>query len=256
MPAATFRPVEVTFLRPLIPRWEEMKKKRANERNVDQLLKERTQFIRKVCTDFLAKFPERDPSISDPGALTFSEEDIAKFPQRGGTRVAEMQAIRRKTHGRNLATQRYKQQINDIAREIRLTEPELKQMTAFNKATTQFMEQLKAEDPEQYDKLHQDAAELRAAAGMDYADMSPDVLARLLSEFPQRFMDEVEEHGRNLPVHIWSIVALGVPPSNQIKLYSMSTRSIEKIQDSGTNQMLKEEFSKWLKDNLGLFEKW
>ena len=40
------------------------------------------------------------------------------------------------------------------------------------------MEQLQLEDTEAYDKLHEDAAELRGAAALDYVDMSPAVLKR------------------------------------------------------------------------------
>ncbi|KAG8710001.1 hypothetical protein FRC11_004960 [Ceratobasidium sp. 423] len=283
MPPATFRPAEVEFFRGHVPRWEDMKKKPVNSKNVDQLLKERTQFIRKVCEDFLAKFPERDPSVNDPGPLTFTNEVIAKLPRtvrqwfrnntrpQGGQPIIIKQGTQRRTHARNLATQQYKQQIKGMAQEIRADNPEMNQMTAFNKATTQFMEQLKTEDPDAYNKLYQDAAELRGAAAMDYTDMSPDVLKklpafsfhqngimltfmsyRLLSEFPVAFLDEIEHHGRILPVHIWSIVALAVPPAQEVKVYTMSTRSIDKIHDTAANKKMKDEFTKWLKENIGL----
>ncbi|KAG8735088.1 hypothetical protein FRC11_003453, partial [Ceratobasidium sp. 423] len=96
----------------------------------------------------------------------------------GGKAIIEKQSVRRQTHARNLATQKFKQQIKELVREIRAEEPDMNQMTAFNKVMMAFMEQLKNEDPNEYEKLHSDAVELRGAAAMDYADMSPEVLKR------------------------------------------------------------------------------
>ncbi|KAG8681168.1 hypothetical protein FRC11_001481, partial [Ceratobasidium sp. 423] len=32
--------------------------------------------------EFLAKFPNRDPSVSDPSPITYSQEDLERLPER------------------------------------------------------------------------------------------------------------------------------------------------------------------------------
>lgn len=82
-----------------------------------------------------------------------------------------------RTHARNLASKRYSQRIKEIARELRENDNTLKLMTAFNRALTQFMNELKKEDPEAHEKLHKDAKELRASKMQDYTDLTPENLA-------------------------------------------------------------------------------
>ncbi|KAG8744513.1 hypothetical protein FRC11_013431 [Ceratobasidium sp. 423] len=189
MPRPAFRPPEVELLRTKLPDWVRMKGVRATKANVEELLSERRRFIREVTADFLAKFPDRDPSVSDPGPTTYSQEQIELLPQRlrqwfrnnsrvpTDSQVKEKHKGKARTHARNLAAKRYRQQIKEIARELRTADNQLKPLTAFNRATTLFLADLKEKDAVAYDKLYSDARQMRNHAAMDYADLSPEVLA-------------------------------------------------------------------------------
>ncbi|KDN34715.1 hypothetical protein RSAG8_12216, partial [Rhizoctonia solani AG-8 WAC10335] len=167
----------------------------------------------------LAKFPERDPSASDPSPLTYTQEDLERLPERlrqwfrnksrlpVDPETKQKQRTKSRTHARNLATKRYSQQIKEIARELREADKGLKAMTAFNRATTEFLNELKEDDPEAYVKLQQDAKEMRGASMLDYTELTPDVLASLLDKFPKRLLSDLEQFGKELPVHIWCVKA-------------------------------------------------
>ncbi|KDN34029.1 hypothetical protein RSAG8_12879, partial [Rhizoctonia solani AG-8 WAC10335] len=78
----------------------------------------------------------------------------------------------------------------------------LKAMTAFNRATTEFLNKLKEDDPEAYVKLQQDAKEMCRASMLDYMELKPDVLALLLDKFPKHLLSDLEQFGKELPIHI------------------------------------------------------
>ncbi|KDN34208.1 hypothetical protein RSAG8_12693, partial [Rhizoctonia solani AG-8 WAC10335] len=82
MPAPSFRPLEAELLRSQLGEWQRMKAITVNKGNVDTLLRERRQFIRQVTLMLLAKFPERDPSASDPSPLTYTQEDLERLPEK------------------------------------------------------------------------------------------------------------------------------------------------------------------------------
>ncbi|KAG8680029.1 hypothetical protein FRC11_003010, partial [Ceratobasidium sp. 423] len=232
MPPSRFKPPELDFLKGHLPTWERLKHRPTNNANIDRLLKERTKFIRKTIKAFFERFPERDPSVNDPSPVTFTQEMLSEFPEivrqwfrnntrtPGGRVILEKRAKRNRTHARNVATQRYHQEINAIARRIIEEEPGIERMTAFNRATTEFLQNLKDEDPEAYAQLSRDAEAIRNSGDTDYTELEPEVLQRLLSDFPSKLLNELEEHARALPVHIWCIAAFAVPPLKEVSTYT------------------------------------
>ncbi|KAG8695664.1 hypothetical protein FRC11_001317, partial [Ceratobasidium sp. 423] len=81
MPPSRFKPPELEFLKDRKPIWERLKHRPDNNKNVDRLLKERTKFIRETVKEFLVKFPERDPSVSDPSPVMFTQDQLVDFPE-------------------------------------------------------------------------------------------------------------------------------------------------------------------------------
>jgi hypothetical protein len=75
-------------------------------------------------------------------------------------------------------TQRYHQEINEMARKIKTDQPGIHQMAAFNQATTEFMAELEQDDPERYRKLFMDAESIRSAASKDYSKLTSEVIAK------------------------------------------------------------------------------
>ncbi|KAG8733603.1 hypothetical protein FRC11_004736 [Ceratobasidium sp. 423] len=113
------------------------------------------------------------------------------------------------------------------------------------------MEQLMQEDPEVYQKLVDDALVIRGAVSVDYADLLPEVAAWLLGDFPKTLMNELEEHGCALPIHIWCIAAFATSPNQEVKAYIMMTSSVGAIHRTLSHKVMRQEFMKWLTDNLG-----
>ncbi|KDN34348.1 hypothetical protein RSAG8_12553, partial [Rhizoctonia solani AG-8 WAC10335] len=263
MPPTRFKPQELQFLRDRLPQWEQLKHRPTQNKNVDQHFKEKARFIRVIIKDFFMRFPECDPSVNDPSSETFSEEQLATFPERvrqwfrnntrtpGGRVTQERRARRNRTHARNVATQRYHQEINQVARQIMAAAPGTKRMSAFNQATTEYLEKLKMEDEAAYDKLFKDAEAIRNAADLDYAEMNTDVLAKLLTEFPSKLLNEMEEHARALPVHIWCIAAFAIPPSKELATYTLVTDGLSEIRKAVAHEAMVDEFKNWIQDNLG-----
>ncbi|KDN40414.1 hypothetical protein RSAG8_08177, partial [Rhizoctonia solani AG-8 WAC10335] len=190
MPPSRFKPAELNFLRDRIPQWEQLKDRPRNKKNQNEHLKEKACFIRLVIKDFFVSFPEHDPSVSDTSPDTFTEDLLAAFPERlrqwyrNNTRTPGGQPIQEKrtrcncTHVRNVASQCYHQEINQLACKILAEAPGMERMTAFNNATTTYLEKLKVDDEPAYLKLFKDAAAIRNAAEVDYMDKSPEVLAK------------------------------------------------------------------------------
>ncbi|KDN33779.1 hypothetical protein RSAG8_13128, partial [Rhizoctonia solani AG-8 WAC10335] len=125
-------------------------------------------------------------------------------------------------------------------------------MTAFNYTTTQHLEKLKNDDPEAHQKLLADALAIQEAACLDYTDMSPEALSRLLSDFPKRLLAEMEEHGHTLPVHIWCITAFAMPLNQEVETWTVTTQSVATIHGSSAHNTMWDEFKAWLTANLGL----
>ncbi|CEL53432.1 glycoside hydrolase 15-related protein [Rhizoctonia solani AG-1 IB] len=263
MPRSNFRPAEVAFLRSRIPEWIRTKSLPATKSNANSLLAERRVLIRSIAEELLLKFPDRDPSVSDPTAVTYTQEDLERLPERlrqwyrNNTRSPVDPENRLKpkqrgrTHARNIAAQRFSQEIKEIARELRSADKDLQPLTAYNHATTQFITELQQEDPEAYEKLFHDAKEMRGHAAMNYADLSPEVVSSLLEKFPARLLSELEQYGNELPVHIWCICAFARPPEQRLELYTVCTPSIDGISGSVFDSLSRKEFLAWIQKNLG-----
>ncbi|KDN41820.1 hypothetical protein RSAG8_07191, partial [Rhizoctonia solani AG-8 WAC10335] len=264
MPAPRFRPTEIQFLRSQLTEWQRMKAVPVSKSNVDSLLRERRQFIREVCMQLMARFPDRDPSVSDPSHLTYSAEDLERLPEilrqwfRNNSRhpvdlqTKERSTTKSRTHARNIAAKRYSQQIKEIARELREADKDLKPMTAFNKATTLYLAELKEDDPEAYAKLYDDAREIRGASLRDYTDLTPDVLESLLDKFPKRLLSDLEQYGRELPVHIWCIAAFAKPSDHELEAFTLSTPSLDGMNDSAFDKSSRQAFLGWMREHLGM----
>ncbi|KAG8731581.1 hypothetical protein FRC11_003487 [Ceratobasidium sp. 423] len=232
MPATTLRRVKVEYLNTEVPTWRILKGKWTTGPDGRSQLQAQTTHIRNVCKIFLQKFPERDPTVSDPTPITFTQDELEDFPRRvqqwfgNNTRSPVMQdtkekaSTKKRTHARNLASQRYHQEINEIAHKIRQEQPELQQLAAFNKATMQFMLELKEQDPDRYEKLSIDAEQIQSSGSKDYTELNPEVVTKLLQDFPMELLSELEEHGRTLPIHIWCIATYATPPDQDVKGYA------------------------------------
>ncbi|EUC58207.1 hypothetical protein RSOL_238670 [Rhizoctonia solani AG-3 Rhs1AP] len=203
-------------------------------------------------------FPERDPTVGDPSPLTFSKDVVDDFYEivrqwyRNRTRNSDpapsipTMSKDRRTSARNLAMKRYSQAIAELARTISVKKPELHQMSAFNEATTQFLDTLKRDDLPAYEKLQGDAVELRQASEKDYTDLSPDNLAQLLTDFPNKLHDELAYHGKTLPVHIWSIVSFAIPPSQEMKTYTLRG-----MDTSDNHSVMVNSYKDWMRSKMG-----
>ncbi|CEL58472.1 tail length tape measure protein [Rhizoctonia solani AG-1 IB] len=262
MPRSTFRRIEVDFLETYIPSWRELKGNAGDKIDQSTRLNARSLHVCKVVREFLAKFQDRDPTFSDPSPITFTQEEVSDLGRRIcqwlnnntrsniGQATAKKQALKGRIHARNLATQRYHQEINEMARKLKSDQPGIHQMAAFNQATTNFMVELEQADPERYQKLFLDAESIRSAGSKDYSELAPEVIAKLLADFPKRFLDKIEAHGRSLPVHIWCIVAYTTPPDDEVQ--RMFTPSLNQIDGSPTNKKMKKLFMDWLQNTLGV----
>ncbi|EUC56772.1 hypothetical protein RSOL_196110, partial [Rhizoctonia solani AG-3 Rhs1AP] len=262
MPPARFRPNEQTFFEQRIPLWEKIKSGPGSQRS-KSTRRERNEFIQRTCKDFYVSFPERDPTIGDPTPLTFSKDVVDDFEEivrqwyRNRTRGiapaprGTVESKDKRISARNLVMKRNAQAISELARDIMLEQPELNSMSAFNKATTRFIDTMKQDDPSAYEKLVADAAEIRQASHTDFTDLSPDTLAQLLEEFPDKMNDELERHARELPVHIWSVVSYATPPSQEMKTYTMYTPSLRGMSNSENHSAMISNFKAWMKEHLG-----
>ncbi|CCO27941.1 hypothetical protein BN14_01931 [Rhizoctonia solani AG-1 IB] len=263
MPRSTFRRIEIDFLETYVPSWRELKGSAGDKIDKSTRLNARTLHVRKVVKEFLATFQERDPTFSDPSPITFTQEEVNDLGRRirqwlnnntrssSGQAGSAKQVVKGRIHARNLATQRYHQEINEMARKIKTDQPGIHQMAAFNQATTEFMAELEQDDPERYRKLFMDAESIRSAASKDYSELTSEVIAKLLADFPKRFLEQLEAFGRALPVHIWCIVAYATPPDDEVKGYGMFTPSLNQIDGTPTNEKMKTLFMDWLQQTLG-----
>ncbi|KDN41895.1 hypothetical protein RSAG8_07112, partial [Rhizoctonia solani AG-8 WAC10335] len=169
MPRSIFRQAEQEFLEGYIDRWSKLKQRPSQGQTYTQGLAQRTELIREITKAFLLTFPERDPTASDPSPIIYNEADLALLPKRarqwltnntrtpGGAEVKQKQSTRGRTHARNLATQRYSQEINEVAKTVRTENPGIHHLNCFNEATTRFLQKLEQDDPQAFLQLHEDA---------------------------------------------------------------------------------------------------
>ncbi|KDN34023.1 hypothetical protein RSAG8_12884, partial [Rhizoctonia solani AG-8 WAC10335] len=189
MPPSQFRNAEQDFLCQRIPQWKKFQRTPGRAKSKAKR-RERIEFVQQTCKDFYKAFPERDPTVGDPTPLTFLKDVVDDFEEivqqwyRNNlreTQQAPNDAPKVKDcriSARNLAMKRFSQAISEIVREICMEQPTLDKITAFNHATTQYMDKLKKEDSAAYDKLVADALEICQASDMDYTDLSPETLAQ------------------------------------------------------------------------------
>ncbi|KDN34989.1 hypothetical protein RSAG8_11963, partial [Rhizoctonia solani AG-8 WAC10335] len=137
MPKAGFHPQEITSLEGFLPQWEKLKGRAAKGKGHDAQLESRAALVRQMVTQFFATFPECDISVSDPSLLTITQDKLSEFPEKirqwlrnnsqnvRDQKKTEPPATKSHVHARNLAAQRYSQQISEIAREIKGDQPEI-----------------------------------------------------------------------------------------------------------------------------------
>ncbi|KEP45479.1 hypothetical protein V565_269020, partial [Rhizoctonia solani 123E] len=256
MPPSSFRPAEQEFFERYITRWSKLKQRPVAGQTHSEQLRQKTELIREVTKAFLIEFPERDPSATDRPALTFTEADLAKLPQRarqwltnntrpvGGQEIQEKQKTRGHTHARNLATQRYSQEINHMAIALREETPEMKQLTSFNKATTLFLERLE-NDPQAYQKLYDDAIGIRESAEKDFSEHSPEVLEKI------SLGNSLRKSESMAVLFLFTYAAFGLPSEPTLKTYTVSTTSVEGITKSSAHKNMRKEYLEWVSQALG-----
>ncbi|KAG8727196.1 hypothetical protein FRC11_013710, partial [Ceratobasidium sp. 423] len=81
MPGPGFRPPEAAYLKTLIPDWNKTKPRAGNPKGRKDAYKGRTEFISNLVRNFLIKFPDHDPSVSDPGPVTYTQAELNQLPE-------------------------------------------------------------------------------------------------------------------------------------------------------------------------------
>ncbi|QRV87034.1 hypothetical protein RhiJN_15052 [Ceratobasidium sp. AG-Ba] len=187
MGKAFFNNAEVAFLQEYLDEW--MSLKRGNDGlSATERIKSRNRLVRRVIEEFYEAFPKRDSTQNDPTEETYSQEEreglYARLKEwfnnctreKGGRERRAIKKIKKTITARILISKHYTKDISPIAQRIRSEDPSLSRIAARNKATTQFIEEMKVEDPDEYERFQVLAWDVRQAAQTDYAEKSEEAL--------------------------------------------------------------------------------
>ncbi|QRV96462.1 hypothetical protein RhiJN_24480 [Ceratobasidium sp. AG-Ba] len=167
MGKAFFNNAEVTFLQEFLDDWMVLKQGN-NGLSVTEQVKACNQLVHRVIEEFYETFPERNLTQNDPTKKTYTQE------QRKGLYAK----IKKTITTRILISKHYTKDILAITQHIQSEDPSLPRMAARNQATTQFIEEMKAEDPDEYECFQILAQEVHEAAQTDYAEKSEEALRK------------------------------------------------------------------------------
>jgi predicted nuclease with TOPRIM domain len=128
-------------------------------------------------------FPKVRPHACDSSLAELSTQCVRqwlnnKMRTPGGRLVQKIQSQRGKTTARHLVMQKYAKHLGQQCKDILLERPELDSLTAYNRALNEKIEELKDDNPEEWQQLEKKAEELRSANQSDYTDLSSEALER------------------------------------------------------------------------------
>ncbi|KAG8793230.1 hypothetical protein FRC12_003447 [Ceratobasidium sp. 428] len=228
MPASLFRADEVDYLLQFIPEWKSLKKDSTSKKTLPGELSARNRLVRRVIEGFYERFPERDSDQTDENKYTYSQDErdgftprlkqwfVNKTRESGGHEAQALPKGKNNISPRMLISSHHSSDINAIAKDLRIDNPSLHPLKAFNEATTIFINRMPPEEYERFDDL---AEKVRNGASLDYVDQDEAVLKQMLGMFPQKMLTQVKTWTRAMPIHMYCMAVFALPPENALRSY-------------------------------------
>ncbi|QRV88405.1 glycoside hydrolase family 15 protein [Ceratobasidium sp. AG-Ba] len=263
MPPSNYLPPEAEFLRQFIPEWIAAQGLQQKKKLSKGEISERNRLVRRVIEQFYVKFPKRDSYQTDDNSLTYDADTRELFPKRlrdwftnhsnpkGSSTTVKIKTTRSTINARTLAMQKYATEIGAIAQRIRSENSSLSSMGARNAATTEFLNMLQKNQPNDYAKLEDLAEKIRSQGNIDYAEQSQEALEQMIYLFPAKVNTQVEEWGRTVPAHILCIIAMVPPGQSGLSTWTSTSKMIQPLQRSAKFDALRDNFLQVLEDGFG-----
>ncbi|KAF8595325.1 hypothetical protein BDV93DRAFT_515073 [Ceratobasidium sp. AG-I] len=255
MPPSIFNAAEKAFLSSYIPDWSLQRKQPNTAADVHP----RTKLERQIIVDFFERFPDRD----EHGERAFPEDTRAGFEKtlnqwyinktRGhnipSALVVDKSA--RRTTARTLIAQQNRDTINARSQELRAARSDLNHMQAWNMATSEAVETMRTENPEELAWLHAAAAQQRASKTLDFTEQTEEDLDKLLRRMPKELIQQIKEWTRTTGAVFYTIALFELPKRPGLQTVEALSTSISGFTQSSNGDKARELLIDWVVDELG-----
>ncbi|KAF8594276.1 hypothetical protein BDV93DRAFT_565599 [Ceratobasidium sp. AG-I] len=255
MPATPFSKEETAFLAAYLTDWIARGKEQVKAGQTSP----RTRLEREIVDEFWESFPDR----KDGGARAFDEGLITSFrqiihqwfsnkarPHATKTSVPVDQNVKQVT-ARTLFVQNHKADIHTRAQEIRSANPEMNQMTAWNKATAETLQTAQEGNPEEYQRLKDIASRMRESQSADYTERTTEDLTRVLHQLPKMLVAHAQEWSRTTGAVFFMLALYELPGEPGLQSVEALSPSISGFSKASEGTKTRELIIDWVVDELG-----
>lgn len=140
-----------------------------------------------------------------------------KTKGKGRRDAPEVDPSAKSLSARTLLLQHNKALVNDRVTAIREEDAQISHLQAWNSAATEIVQQIKSDQPEEFERFKALAAEMRSATSADYTERSPEVIKRRAYLLPSR-----------RDANVWCRMLTKMPKTlvNQINEWSRTTGAV------------------------------